>query len=86
MLIERRFDERNDKQIINNIDEINKRCLESINNLRELLHPKVDYADLVCAEGFAYGYHYVWEDPEPYIIENAANLINELRALINESL
>lgn len=65
---------------------MDKRCVKAVKDLRELLPPKVDYADLVCAEGFARGYHYVWEDPEPYIIENAANLINELRALINESL
>lgn len=48
---------------------------ELINELRNHLPPKVDYAKLVGAESFSYGCCYVWEDPEPYIIENAVNTI-----------
>jgi len=53
---------------------------EIVKSLRELLPPKIDYAELVGAEGFSYGQHYVWEDPEPYMIESAANLIETLQA------
>ena len=53
---------------------------EIVRALREMLPPKVDYASLVCAEGFAHGQHYVWEDPEPYIISDAADLIESLQA------
>lgn len=51
---------------------------ELVKALKDMLPPKVDYADLVCAEGFARGYTYVWEDPEPYFIEQAANMLEKL--------
>lgn len=51
---------------------------ELIKSLRDMLPPKVDYADLVGAEGFARGHMYVWEDPEPYFIEEAINTIEKL--------
>jgi len=48
---------------------------EIVKGLREMLPPQVDYAELVGAEGFARGCHYVWTEPEPYIISEAADLI-----------
>lgn len=51
-----------------------------IENLKNMLPEKVDYADLVCAEGFAHGYTYVYEDPEPYFIENAINALEKLNS------
>lgn len=53
---------------------------ELIKELRNMLPPKVDYADLVCAEGGSHGCTYVWEDPEPYFIEEAANMLEKLIA------
>ena len=51
---------------------------ELVKTLRDMLPPKVDYADLVCAEGGHHGHTYVWEDPEPYFIEQAANTLEKL--------
>lgn len=55
---------------------------ETVRALREMLPPQVDYAELVCAESWAHGQHYVWEDPEPYIISEAADLIESLKACL----
>lgn len=44
-----------------------------VEELREMLPEKVDYADLVCAEGSAHGSYYVYEDPGDYIVEEAAD-------------
>ncbi|MPM00572.1 hypothetical protein SDC9_46799 [bioreactor metagenome] len=52
---------------------------EIIKDLRSLLPPQVDYAELVCAEGFFHGQHYVWTEPEPYIISAAADYIESLQ-------
>ncbi|NLE27555.1 MAG: hypothetical protein GX625_19910 [Clostridiaceae bacterium] len=49
---------------------------EIVKQLRDMLPPQVDYAALVCAEGFARGQHYVWTEPEPYVISEAAALID----------
>lgn len=57
---------------------------ELIECLRNMLPKKVDYADLVCAEGFARGYTYVYEDPECYFIEEAADRLEELQRLIDD--
>ena len=59
---------------------------ELIKHLRDMLPPKVDYADLVCAEGGHHGYLHVWEDPEPYFIEAAANKLEQLQQLIDDML
>lgn len=56
---------------------------ELVKHLRDMLPPKVDYADLVGAEGFARGYMYVWEDPEPYFIEEAANKLEQFQNFID---
>ena len=53
---------------------------EIVKALKEMLPPKEDYAELVCAEGWAHGQHYVWTDPEPYQIEAAIDLIESLTA------
>lgn len=54
---------------------------ELIKTLRDMLPEKVDYADLVCAEGIGHhGYTYVYEDPEPYFIEEAINALEKLSA------
>jgi hypothetical protein len=58
---------------------------EIVRELREMLPPKVDYAELVCAEGFAHGQCYVWGDPEPYHISAAIDLIESLQAQLAES-
>ena len=58
---------------------------EIVRGLLEMLPPKVDYAKLVCAEGFAHGQCYVWEDLEPYIISEAADLIGSLTAQLAAS-
>lgn len=55
---------------------------EIVRWLRDSLPPKIDYAELVCAEGFAHGQHYVWDDPLPYLIEQAADLIDSQAAEI----
>ena len=57
-----------------------------VKELRNMLPQKVDYADLVCAEGGHHGYLYVWEDPEPYFIEAAANKLEELQRIIDDIL
>ena len=57
-----------------------------VKHLRDMLPPKVDYADLVCAEGGFHGHTYVWEDPEPYFIEAAANKLEELQRIIDDML
>lgn len=51
---------------------------ELIEQLRGLLPPKVDYAKMVNAESVHYGKSFVYEDPEFYIIEAAANAIENL--------
>ncbi len=56
------------------------RAGEIVKALREMLPPKEDYAELVGAEGWAHGQHYVWTDPEPYHIEAAIALIESLQA------
>ena len=55
---------------------------EIVKALKEMLPPKEDYAELVGAEAWAHGQHYVWTDPEPYQIEAAIDLIESLTAEI----
>jgi hypothetical protein len=43
--------------------ELRQECSGVTGLLREMLPGKVDYADLVCAEPFARGYCFVYEDP-----------------------
>ena len=39
---------------------------------------KVDYAEIVCAPAFAYGYEYVYPEPEDYAIEEAIKTLKEI--------
>ncbi len=49
----------------------------AIKYMKGKLPSKVDYAKLVCAEGFAYGHHFVYEDEEGYIIEDVINVLQK---------
>lgn len=55
---------------------------EIVRELRESLPPKIDYAELVGAERFAHGACYVWDDPLPYLMSNAADLLESQQARI----
>lgn len=52
---------------------------ESIKMLRGMQNKKVDYAELVCAPAFAYGYEYVYPEPEDYAIEEAITALKEIQ-------
>ena len=62
------------------LQEIRARCEATVKSLRELLPPQTDYAEMVCAPAWAYGQHYIWEDPEPYAMDNAAKMLEEMLA------
>jgi len=51
---------------------------ELAGELRQLLPDMVDYADLVGAEGSAQGCHFVYEDPQDYIIDEAAARLDNM--------
>ena len=52
---------------------------ELIENLKNMLPEKILYSDLICAEGaYAHSGPLVYEDPEPYFIEQAITAITEL--------
>lgn len=50
---------------------------EAIKMLRGMQNGKVDYAEMVCAPAFAYGYEYVY--PEDYAIEEAIKALKEVQ-------
>lgn len=52
---------------------------EAIKLLRGIQNKKVDYAEMVCATAFAYGYEYVYPEPEDYAIEEAIKALNEIQ-------
>ena len=52
---------------------------EAIEMLRGMQNKKVDYAEMVCAPAFAYGYEYVYPEPEDYAIEEAIKALNEIQ-------
>ena len=52
---------------------------EAIKLLRGIQNKKVDYAEMVCATAFAYGYEYVYPEPEDYAIEEAIKVLNEIQ-------
>ena len=59
---------------------------EIVRMLRAMLPPQVDYAELVASPvPSSYGIRYVWEDPEPYTINDAADLIESLQAQLTAS-
>ena len=59
---------------------------ELVKALREALPEPVDYAELVGAPGWAYGQRYVYEDPECYLIEEAADKLEQLQQLVDDIL
>lgn len=60
-------------------EQIQERCENIIRTLHELLPAQVDYAELVASPvPSSYGVRCVWEDPEPYAMDNAATLIKDL--------
>ena len=52
---------------------------ETIELLKGMQNKKVDYAELVCAPVFAYGYEYVYPEPEDYAIEEAIKALEEVQ-------
>lgn len=52
---------------------------KAIELLRGMQNKKVDYAEMVCAPAFAYGYEYVYPEPEDYAIEEAVKALKEIQ-------
>lgn len=52
---------------------------EAIEMLRGMQNKKVDYAEMVRAPAFAYGYQYVYPEPEDYVIEEAISALKEVQ-------
>ena len=52
---------------------------ETIALLKGMQNKKVDYAEMVCAPAFAYGYEYVYLEPEDYAIEEAVKSLKEIQ-------
>ena len=55
---------------------------ELIKALRDILHSKIDYNSLMRTEGDSYG----WEDLELYLIEAAANKLEQFQNFIDDML
>ena len=52
---------------------------EAIELLKGMQSPLEDYAELVGAPAFAYGYQYVYPEPEDYAIEEAIEALKEVQ-------
>ena len=52
---------------------------ETIELLKGMQSPLEDYAELVGAPAFAYGYKYVYPEPEDYAIEEAIEALKEIQ-------
>ena len=52
---------------------------ETIEMLKGIQNEMVDYAELVGAPAFAYGYKYVYPEPEDYAIEEAISALKEIQ-------
>lgn len=52
---------------------------ETIELLKSMQSPLVDYAELVGAPAFAYGCKYVYPEPEDYAIEEAIEALKEIQ-------
>ena len=52
---------------------------EVIELLKGMQSPLEDYAELVGAPAFAYGYKYVYPEPEDYAIEEAIEVLKEIQ-------
>ena len=51
----------------------------AIELLKGMQNKKMDYAEMVCAPAFAYGYEYVYPEPEDYAIEEAIKALEEIQ-------
>ena len=52
---------------------------EAIELLKGMQNGMIDYAELVGAPAFAYGYKYVYPEPEDYAIEEAIEALKEVQ-------
>lgn len=52
---------------------------ESIKFLKGMQNKKVDYAEMVCAPSFCYGYEFVYPEPEDYAIYEAIKALEEVQ-------
>ena len=52
---------------------------DTIELLKGMQNEKVDYAEMVCAPAWAYGYKYVYPEPEDYAIEEAIKAVKEVQ-------
>lgn len=52
---------------------------EKIKMLRSMQNEVVDYGELVGAPAFAYGYKFVYPEPEDYVIEEAIEALKEIQ-------
>ena len=59
---------------------------ELIKELRGALPERVDYAEMVGAEQWAYGIKYVYDDPIWYLVEEAADRLEQLQRFIDDML
>lgn len=51
---------------------------KTIKELKELQNPMEDYADMVGAPAFAYGYRYVFPEREDYILQDAIDILEKV--------
>ena len=52
---------------------------DTIELLKGIQNGMIDYAELVGAPAFAYGYKYVYPEPEDYAIEEAIKALEEVQ-------
>ena len=59
---------------------------EIVKELRDSLPPQIDYAELVGSPvPSSYGKCFVWDNPVPYMVERAADMIEQLEQQLAES-
>ena len=51
---------------------------KTINELKEMQNPMEDYAGMVGAPAFAYGYRYVFPEREDYILQDAIDILEKV--------
>lgn len=62
------------------LEEIRERAEKAIVELLSLLPEQISYAEHVGANSCYGSGPYIWTDPEPYVMDEAAKLIKELLA------
>ncbi len=62
------------------LEEIRERAEKAIVELVSLLPEQISYAEYVGANSCYGSGPYIWTDPEPYVMDEAAKLIKELLA------